>query len=136
MEDPELQRVTELLARERSGSLDDAGREELALYGDQAELVEQAHARVPALLVPGGSDDRTWLARVRDDEALVRANSAPRTRLERGVGVAMIAGGWVVSVLGSPIGAVLAGAGAALVLASFIRVRLAQRRDPYDEIKR
>jgi hypothetical protein len=136
VDDPELQRITELLVRERSGQLDDDGREELALYIDRPELIEQAQARLPAVLVPGGSDDRAWLARVHDDEALVRANQTPRTRVERGVGVGMIIGGWIVGVLGSPIGVVLAAGGAALVLTSFLRVRLANRRDPYDEIKR
>jgi len=136
VEDPELQRVTELLARERSGQLDDAGHEELALYTDHPELIEQAHARVPAVLVPGASDDRAWLARVQDDEALARANQTTRTRIERGLGASMMVGGWLIGMLGSPVGVVLAGAGVALVLASFLRVRLANRRDPYDEIKR
>ena len=90
----------------------------------------------PQIELVFSSDDQAWLGRVQADEALVRANQAPRTRIERGSGVAMIVGGWLIGMLGSPIGLVLAGAGVALVLASFVRVRLGNRRDPYDEIKR
>jgi hypothetical protein len=136
VDDPELQRVTELLARERSGQLDDTDREELALYRDRPELFEQAHAQVTALMIPGRSEDHAWLARVRDDEALARAEQTPKVRAERGLGLALMAGGWIMGMLGSPIGTMVAGAGVALLLWSLLRVRLANRRDPYDEIKR
>ncbi|WP_106088239.1 hypothetical protein [Enhygromyxa salina] len=136
MDDPELQRVTELLARERAGQLDDAEREELALYGEQPDLVERAHAHVPALILPGTSNDGAWLERVRADDALAQADHAPRMRAARGVGLGMMIGGWVIGMFGTPLGPALAVAGAVVVLGSFLRVRLGQRSDPYDEIKR
>lgn len=140
-DDPELARVTELLAAERTGTIDDAGREELALYGDQPELLAHARARVPALVAPAsatgpaGHQDQAWLARVREDEAIVQANQARRTKIERGLGAGMIVGGWTLTMFGSALGVVMGGVGVLLVLASFVRVRI-QQRDPYDEIKR
>lgn len=139
-DDPELRRVAELLAAERSGSLDEAETVELSLYRDEhPSLVGEAQARMGALVLPtpahAGPDDRTWLARHEQDESLARAHATPFTRVERGAGLALIGGGWLAAIGGFVVGPFAVLAGIVLLLVSFIRVRLT-RSDPYDQIDR
>lgn len=139
-DDPELRRIAELLAAERESRLDEAEEVELALYRDeQPALVERARAQLGSLILPTparpGSDDRAWLARVEQDEALARAHHTPWTRAERGVGLALIAGGWLTAIGGFAVGPFAVLAGIVLLLFSFVRVRLT-RTDPYDQIER
>lgn len=139
-DDPELRRVAELLAAERSGSLDDAEEVELSLYRDEhPSLVAHAQARLGALVLPSstppGADDRAWLARHQQDESLARAHHTPWTRAERGTGLALIAGGWLAAIGGFMVGPFAVLAGIVLLLFSFVRVRLT-RSDPYDQIER
>ncbi|MFV8752543.1 hypothetical protein ACNOYE_18505 [Nannocystaceae bacterium ST9] len=139
-DDPELRRVAELLVARREGRLAEAETEELALYVDeQPELVEQARARLAELILPPsagatGDTDRAWLERVHDDRALTRAHSTTWTRAERGFGLALVGGGWVFALFGWAAGPLVALVGVALLIASFLRVRL-MNRDPYDRIE-
>jgi len=137
-EDPEGQRIAELLAGEREGRLVAAESVELALYREeQPELVAAARVWVEKSPIHGlgpVADDGAWLERIRAGQALEAAERAPRTRGERAVGLALVAGGWALSLVGWMGGSVMLVVGIALLLGSFIRVRLA-RRDPYDRIK-
>lgn len=138
-DDPELRRIAELLVCQREGRLADAEHEELELYLDQQpELVEQARAQLGALVLPtptGASEiDRAWLERVHGDRALTQAGQTRRTRLERGLGVGLVAGGSMLALGGTSLGLAAILAGVALLLVSFIRVRLTTR-DPYDQIE-
>jgi hypothetical protein len=138
VDDPEIRRVAELLAREHSGTIDEAEREELALYHDQPETLAQARRHLPALLGSGqvaGGGDQAWLARVQHDQQLAQAEQSPRARIERGIGVTLLLAGWLTSMAGSPLGGAMAVFGVVLVLGSFIRVRRSGPRDPYDEIR-
>lgn len=129
-DDPELRRVAELLAAERSHTLDEAEVVELALYRDEhPSLVAGAQAQL------GPADDRGWLVRHEQDESLARAHATPFTRVERGAGLALIAGGWLAAIGGFVVGPFAVLAGIVLLLFSFIRVRLT-RSDPYDQIDR
>lgn len=129
-DDPELRRVAELLAAERSHALDEAEAVELALYRDeQPSLVAGAQTQLAV------SDDKAWLARHEQDESLARAHATPFSRVERGVGLALMAGGWLAAIGGFVVGPFAVLAGIVLLLFSFIRVRLT-RSDPYDQIDR
>ncbi len=138
-DDPELRRIAELLVHQREGRLDAAEHEELALYRDeQPELVDQARAHLselvlPTPLNPTSDVDRAWLERVHGDRALTQAHQTSWTRLERGLGLALVGGGWVLAFAGLSAGPILALAGIAVLIGSFLRVRLTTR-DPYDKI--
>ena len=143
-EDPELRRIAELLVGQREGRLDDAELEELALYVDeQPALVKQARGRLGQLVLPRqthapsqapGHQDQAWLERVHGDHALARAHQTSWTRMERGLGLTLVFGGWGLALFGVAAGWMMTLVGVALLLGSFIRVRLANR-DPYDRIE-
>jgi ferric-dicitrate binding protein FerR (iron transport regulator) len=137
-EDPELRRIVELMAGEREGRLEEAETVELALYREeQPALAEAARASLalrPALGLGPPADEGAWVERVRAGQALEAAERAPRTRGERAAGLALVAGGLALSMIGWAGGSVMLIVGLSLLLGSFIRVRLSSR-DPYDRIK-
>ena len=54
--------------------------------------------------------------------------------MERGLGLTLVFGGWGLALFGVAAGWMMTLVGVALLLGSFIRVRLANR-DPYDRIE-
>ena len=130
--DPEVARVAALLERQLQGSATAAEGEELALYAsDRPELRAAIEAQVAR-----GALGQGWLERVRKDDAMARVEGSPRARIERGIGVALVLVGWVLSTV-SLAGGPLAGIGIALLLYSLIRVRIGtQASDPYKDIVR
>lgn len=133
MDDPERQRVAELLGRVTRGEVSEAEREELALYVEAEPELRQAIARSEEQ----GRLGSGWLARVEADHAIAEVESSPRTMIERGVGLALFFGGLVASFAAPITGSVALLAGLLLLVASFIRVRVATHRsDPYKDVQR
>ncbi|MEM6989790.1 MAG: hypothetical protein AAF721_04820 [Myxococcota bacterium] len=130
--DPEAERVESLLQRQLEGNASEAETEELALYAsDRPDLrahIEQQVAR--------GSLGRGWLERVRKDDAIATLDRGRRAKLERGAGLAIWLGGWVLTYL-TPLGYGISALGLLLVLYSVLRVRLATHsNDPYKDVVR
>lgn len=130
-DDPEAQRIEELLGRVRAGEVSDAETEELALYskGDPA-LIERAQEAGRQ-----GELGQGWLARVQADESLARREAAPRTRVERIVALGFIALGYGLFLVSPAVGAGAMAAGAAGLIYSLIRARAAAP-DPYKDVER
>ncbi|MEZ4380708.1 MAG: hypothetical protein R3A79_05145 [Nannocystaceae bacterium] len=133
MDDPERQRVEELLACVTRGAVSEAEREELQLYAEAHPELREAIARAEAR----GELGQGWLARVEADDAIATIEGSRGTMIERGVGLALLFGGLVAS-FGAPItGSAALVAGLLILVASFVRVRLATHRsDPYKDVQR
>jgi hypothetical protein len=131
--DPEAARIDELIDRAERGGVSEAESEELALYV----------AENPALSARIETADRRrdlgggWLERVRKDEAIQKAETDGRTRLERGGGLGLAALGFLLQFVNPFVGVAVLGSGIALLLYSFIRVRAKQHKDdPYKDVQR
>lgn len=128
---PEDQRIDELLALIRTGQADDGAREELALYAeDRPELAER---------IAGAERDESlgkgWLVRVEADDAIQRREARPTVVAERGLGLAMVGGGYVLAMFTPVVGVTALAAGVGVLTWSFVRTRLATwRKDPYRDI--
>jgi hypothetical protein len=131
--DPEADRVDELLQRAVRGRVTEAETEELSLYSTQRPELRKRITDAARQ----GELGQGWLERVYRDEALQKVETSARTKIERFSGLGLVALAFVLS-FANPIiaGAVLA-AGAALLLYSFVRVRIATHlNDPYKDIQR
>lgn len=133
VDDPEAARIDELLERHLGGDATDAETEELALYHearpDLRAKIDESMAR--------GSVGHGWLARVRKDEAIAITDSSARARAERATGLALLVGGWGLSIPLPAIGLPMMGIGFIVLMYSIVRVRLATHRDdPYKDIQR
>jgi len=131
-DDPERQRVADLLDRVKQGAVSEAEREELALYvaGDP-RLVETIQRREEEARLGG-----EWLARATADDRIALVESSTRSKLERGLGLTLTLGGMLV-VFGAPtVGSVACLLGLLLLAYSLIRVRLQSHPDPYKDIRR
>lgn len=131
--DPEAARVDELLAQHRHGRATEAESEELALYvRDRPELrprVDQA-AREGVL-------GEGWLARVERDHQVQKIENSGRARVERGIGLVLVIGGYLLTLATPAVGGAAIAAGFGLLLYSIVRTRLASRAsDPYEDVVR
>jgi hypothetical protein len=131
--DPEEARVTALMTRTVEGTVTPAEREELALY---AEHDPQINARIEeadhhARLGHG------WLQRVHEDAQLERVEGGRRARIERGLGLSLLAAGYPLALLVPLLGFMALGAGVFVLVYSFARVRLSTHaKDPYKDVVR
>ncbi len=131
--DPETRRMKELVLAASRGEASPSEREELSLYAEQnPELLGRVESAARDRELGGG-----WLDRIEADDRLQRTESHKRTKLERGVGLALLGGG-IVAGFALPIaGATAATLGLGLLLWSFVRVRLSTLKDdPYKNVKR
>jgi len=129
-EDPEAERVAELLARVTRGELSEAEAEELELYAaDSPELRATIAARTRQASLGGG-----WLARVEVDHQVTALERSPTVRLERTLGVGLVALGLLGAVLAPLYAAGALGLGLLVLLVSWLRVN--HHRDPYKDIQR
>lgn len=131
--DPENERVNALMIRAMEGSDTPAEREELVLYAerDPQVLARLEHAERQGRLARG------WLERVRGDSELQRVEHSRSARLERGVGLGLLAVGTVLTFVAPVLGSAALGAGALTLLISFVRVRLSTHAaDPYKDVMR
>ena len=132
-DDPEDARFEELLEDLACGRITPEAEAELALYAEadprRAEAVERAR-RAAAL-------GRGWLERVVEDERLTQVERSGLVRAERGLGLALFAGGLLVQAFAPVAGAGMLAAGTVTLLWSFVRTALAaRRRDPYRKVDR
>lgn len=133
VDDPERQRLDELLGRITHGELTEAETEELALYSAGDPELERTIADRRREQALGGG----WLARVAADHEIQRVEGSRQARIERGLGLALFVAGVGVSVFAPLTGSVAIAAGLVILLASLLRTRLATaRRDPYKDIQR
>lgn len=129
-EDPEAQRIAELLARITRGELSEAEAEELELYAAaMPELRATIEARARQAALGGG-----WLARVEVDHQVTALERSPAVRIERSVGVALVALGLIGAVLAPLPSAGALALGLVVLLVSWLRVN--HHRDPYKDIQR
>jgi hypothetical protein len=131
--DPEKERVEQLLGRSRTGEATEAEREELELYAkEQPEvraLVEKSQRE--SELGEG------WLQRVEADDKLQALGASRRVRLERGLGLGLLVAGFGLNLIAPAIGGIAMGTGTLVLLYSFVRARLAeQKSDPYKDVLR
>ncbi|MCB9748765.1 MAG: hypothetical protein H6713_02035 [Myxococcales bacterium] len=136
-DDPERARIDALLDQVTRGAVSDAETEELALYAaSDPALREEIVTRARQADLGAG-----WLARVEADHAIAQVESSGRARVERGLGLALMAGGFVASTLAGAVSPVLGPAllllGLTILVWSFARVRLATfASDPYKDVQR
>lgn len=131
--DPEAARIDELLERHLGGDATDAESEELALYHEERPdlraKIDETMARGPV--------GHGWLERARKDEAIAAIDTSARARMERATGLALLVGGWGLSIPLPAVGVPMMGIGLILLMYSIVRVRLATHRDdPYKDIQR
>lgn len=130
--DVERDRAHDLIGRLRLGAIDDAEREELALYAedhpDVAEAVERAEKEREL--------GEGWLVRAEADREIEEAERTPFVTAERRVGAALAVGGAVGFLFAPPLGAV-ALAGLGILGFSHLRTYIrAAIKDPYKEVKK
>ena len=131
--DPEARRIDELVLRVGKGEASAAEREELALYADQDPTIRDRVASVRQDRAVGGA----WLERVESDERLQKAESSRGTKIERGAGLALMAGGMLGTLAHPLVGVAALTLGLAVLTWSFVRVRLGTLKDdPYKDVKR
>lgn len=131
-DDPEQQRLDELIARVASAQASDAEREELEMYAaERPEIVERLrHAATKTALGEG------WLARVEADRRLRQRESSPLAQLERSTGMGMLIAGVVLGLVGSPLAPIGWIGGVGMLTWSVVRVRLRTHKDdPYRDIE-
>lgn len=133
VDDPETARIDELLERHLGGDATDAETEELALYHEERPdlraRIDESMARGPV--------GQGWLERVRKDEAIATVDGSSRARTERATGLALLVGGWGLSIPLPAVGLPMMGIGFIVLMYSIVRVRLATHRDdPYKDIQR
>jgi hypothetical protein len=131
--DPEEARVTTLMARALDGSVTPEEREELALYAEQDPqvLARLEDAEQQGRLAHG------WLARVKADTEIERVERGAAARIERGLGLLLLAAGYPLALWLPVLGVSALGAGFAVLLYSFVRVRMATHaKDPYKDVVR
>jgi ferric-dicitrate binding protein FerR (iron transport regulator) len=131
--DPEHERIEELLGRSRTGEATEAEREELELY-----VKSQPELRA---LVERSQRERElgegWLQRVEADEKLQALGASPRVRLERGLGLGLLVAGFGLNLVAPAVGGIAMGTGVLVLLYSFLRARFAeQKSDPYKDVLR
>jgi hypothetical protein len=131
--DVEDLRIEELLAAQARGDTTEAQTEELALYVEQRpELRARAEQAVRH-----GELGQGWLSRVEADHRVELVEQTPRVHLERGVGLGLVALGFVLAFVVPVGGAPLIGLGMLVLLYSFVRVRLRTHAiDPYKDVIR
>ena len=132
-DDPEDARVDALVDRALEGSVTAEEREELALY---AEHQPQVLARLREAERQGRLAEG-WLERVKADAEIERVERSRTARLERGVGLALLAAGYPLMLWLPFVGLTALGAGFFVLAYSFVRVRLATHaKDPYKDVIR
>ena len=131
-EDPEKQRIDELVAKVGRQEASDAEREELALYAaDNPEIEHRLTAEAESARLGRG-----WLERVEADRRLKNREATRFIKVERGVGLALVIGGTALGFVGSIAGPIAVMGGIGLLAWSFARTRLATYKDdPYKDIK-
>lgn len=131
--DPELARIDELLAAVARSEATEAEREELAMYAaDHPDLPARIEATTRA-----GDLGRGWLARVERDDRLQLHERTRTVRAERGVGLALILSGMAAGFVSPTLGTVGIVGGFAVLLYSFLRLRIKTHRDdPYKDVQR
>jgi hypothetical protein len=132
MNDAERRRFDELLAGiEQAGEAGETERAEMELYLEQyPHLRPLWEQRLKEARLGEG-----WLVRVQADRALQRRERSPWVQLERGLGLALLGTGLLLSPLLGVAAPVAAVAGLGLLVWSFARVRLQELKDdPYRRI--
>lgn len=125
--------MTALVARALEGTVTAAEREELALYAEHdPQLVTRLEeAERQGRLAHG------WLERVNKDAEIERVELGRRARVERGVGLTLLAAGYPLALLFPLLGVAALGAGFFVLVYSFARVRLSTHtKDPYKDVVR
>lgn len=130
VDDPEARRISELLARITRGEQTEAEAEELELYAAADPAVRAAVEERTRQAALGAG----WLARVEADHQVTSLERSPGVRLERGLGVGLVALGLVAAALAPVYGAAALVVGLGLLVSSWLRVN--HRRDPYKDIQR
>jgi hypothetical protein len=130
--EPEQERINALLDRVARGVLTEAESEELALYTvERPELRAEVATRARRADLGAG-----WLARVEADQQIARLETARPVRIERGVGLALMVGGALALPFAPAAGPAIAVLGLLVLVASFVRVRLATlKNDPYKDVQ-
>lgn len=130
MSEAEQERLHQLVHRVGQDDATDAEVEELKLYlQDNPALVRQVRDEVVLRKFGGG-----WLERLEADQAIVEQERRPVVRAERGVGLGLMALGFLGSFF-HPVAGVGVLAGMVLLLFSFIRTGVSgARRDPYRDV--
>jgi len=133
MNDPEAQRVNELLDRAALGQATPAEETELALYiGEHPELASEAARRAEQARLGAG-----WIERLDADAKIARVEHSRLTKIEQGMGIALTFGGVGLSFVAPIVGALAIFLGLALTIWSVIRVRLGTYKDdPYRKVNR
>lgn len=138
-DDPQVQRIAELMERTQSGAATDAEREELAMYLEDrpdvarriAQRVTEKRAQAQRQAELGG----TWLARVDADQRLAAAESTPLVKAERGLGMGLTIAGFALTPFSPVLSVIGLVGGIGLLTWSFTRVRLATYKDdPYRDV--
>lgn len=131
-DDPERERLDELIVKVGREQATEAEREELALYlEDHPEIASRLAEETRAAQLGKG-----WLERVEADRSLQARETTPFIRTERAIGVGLIIGGAVLGMAGTLLGPVAVMGGLGLLGWSFARVRLkTYKDDPYKDIK-
>jgi hypothetical protein len=131
--DPEQDRIAQLLGRARTGEATEAEHEELELYA-------KSQPEVKALVEKSQRDRELgegWLRRVEADEKLQALGASPRVRLERGLGLGLLVVGFGLNMIAPTVGGIAMGGGVLVLLYSFVRARIAeQKSDPYKDVHR
>lgn len=128
---PEDHRIDELLALIRTGEADDGVREELALYAEDRPGLAGRIAEAER----SESLGKGWLTRVEADDAIQRHEARPAVVVERGLGLALVGGGYALAMVTPVVGGAILTAGIGLLTWSFVRTRLATwRKDPYRDV--
>ena len=129
-EDPEVARVAELLDKP---ALSSAESEELALYAADDPSLRQRIEQAGRHRELGHG----WLERVHKDEAIQRVESGSRARIERLAGLGLVGLGYALHFVVPLLAIATVAGGTALLLYSFIRVRLKTAKDdPYKDVQR
>ena len=131
-EDPQQQRIGELVAKIARDDASEAEREELALYIEDNPDVEgrlRDEARTAGL-------GKGWLERVEADRRLQRKETSGFVKAERGVGLAATVGGVALAMAGSTVAPFVVIGGLGVLTWSFVRVRLKTfKDDPYKDVR-
>ncbi|MGB1013816.1 MAG: hypothetical protein ACPG4T_06770 [Nannocystaceae bacterium] len=133
MNDPEAQRVNELLDRAALGQASTAERTELALYTEEhPDLASEAARRAEQARLGAG-----WIERLDADAKIARVEQSRLTKIEQGMGIALTFGGAGLAFVSPILGSLVIFLGLALTIWSVIRVRLGTYKDdPYRKVKR
>lgn len=128
VDEERVQHLVQCLARDEAS---DAEVEELKLYLEQDPALVRA-VRDRAVLRTFGEG---WIDRIEADHALAVRERRAAVRVERGVGLTLLAGGAVSTFVLPAVGSVAVLAGLVVLAYSFVRGRVeAAGKDPYEDV--